>query len=51
MFFGNSCLSPSGIVASFEIVKDFNDQNVIEEEWLSDNVYVYELASDSVKII
>lgn len=34
-----------------KIVKDVNEQNVIEEEWLSDNVYVYERVSDSITII
>lgn len=32
-------------------VKDVNEQNVIEEEWLSDNVYTYERISDSINII
>jgi len=46
-------LKEEGVNAALlkKIVKDVNEQNVIEEEWLSDNVYVYERLSDSVIII
>ncbi len=33
------------------IVRDVNEHNVTEEEWLSDNIYFYKYASDKIELV
>lgn len=34
-----------------KIVKDVNEHNVAEEEWLSDSIYFYKYASDKIELV